>query len=164
MALIDDAVRALASAAGWKEPRSSNGLYRFHLEKELELALFSPDNRSCVMRGEVCVVPMELSARQELLESMARRQVGVCRRRASVLALERAGTAPRLGRADEDALILFRHVPLAVGRAMDLRVPVRDFLNDFAWWKTAMSSNTSATSPFSFPGLGGSSFWSGGLR
>ena len=85
MALLDDKIVSLAASAGWKHPRrDEDGAYRFRLEGGLDVAFFSPDERRCVMRMELASVPEDAARRDELLRTVAARQAGVCRQRASL--------------------------------------------------------------------------------
>lgn len=155
MGLLDKAVADLTSHAGWKPPRQdSDGGYRFRLEKDLDIVMFSPDNRVCVMRADLAELPAAGPARDELLDAVARRQAGVCRARASVAALERAGQSLLTPTASGDRLIVCRTVELAAGQQA-FETAARDFLNDVAWWKTACGGKQvearEERSPFAIP-------------
>lgn len=164
MALVDDAVRAAALAAGWKMPEpGADGTWRFHLQGDLDVMLFSPDGRSCVMAGEVRVLPAEGPERSGILAEAARRQVGACRVRPSVLAVEAADWTPSAGadNSPDDRLMLYRRVGLEAGSEREFAGQLRDFLNDLAWWRAAGAEPAfSPSGPM--PGMGG--IWMGGLR
>lgn len=158
--MLDNAVADLASRAGWKPPhRDSDGGYRFRLEKDLDFVVFSPDSRICVMRAELAELPPPGPARDDLLDAVARRQAGVCRTRASVAALEKAGQSLLKSVTSGDRLIVYHTVELAAGQqAFD--AAARDFLNDLVWWKTACGGNRAEAaevpetrSPFTIPGF-----------
>ncbi len=138
MALLDNIVTSLVSLAGWKKTqRDEDGAYHFRLEKGLDFILFSPDDRLCIMRAEVADVPASGPDREEMLRTVAKRQAGICRTRASIVALERPGqsllkSVPVSG----DKLILYRAAELTAAQDV-FNSAVRSFLNDLAWWKDA---------------------------
>ena len=160
MALLDDKIVSLAASAGWKHPRrDEDGAYRFRLEGGLDVAFFSPDERRCVMRMELASVPEDVARRDELLRTVAARQAGVCRQRASIAALEGPGQS-LLGQARPgERLILYRMLELDVAQEV-FAAMARDFLNDAAWWKASFGQTPErqdAASLFSMPGA----FWGG---
>lgn len=155
MALMDEAARTLAASAGWKLPNpEKDGTYRFRLQGELDFDLFSPDGRVCIMRGEVASLPVDGSGREDALARAARMQVGVCRSRPSVLAVEGPG---------RDRLVLYRQVRLETGRSDALVGEVRDFLNDFDWWRAAWGGGSGPAPTFGLPAMG-TGIWMGSPR
>lgn len=171
MALMDDAARAVAEAAGWKKPEAEAGVFRFQLQGGLDFAMFSPDGRVCVVRGDVGPVPAGGPARDDALADAARRQVGASRRRASVLAVEKPGQGLPGDPLAGERLILFRQIRMAADAMETLAVEVRDFLNDLAWWRASLDNAPRlGASPFSFsmngmgPSGGQVGMWMGGLR
>lgn len=112
MVSLDDKVRALAVTAGWKPPRpEKDGSYRFRLEDGLDLKIFSPDGRWCFLLAELLSLPEAGHDRDSLLRNVAGQQAGICRERASVVALEhQEDPAAR----DRDRLILQSRMPVDV--------------------------------------------------
>lgn len=157
MASLDDKVRALAATAGWKAPRpEKDGSYSFRLEQALDLRLFSPDGRCCFLLAELLPLPEAGQERDGLLRRIVGQQAGICRRRASAVALEGAGE--RQDGPGPDRLVLQSRVELEIPR-QEFEVAVRDFLNDLAWWKRSLDTPERGETPslFSMPGtfLGG---------
>lgn len=138
MAPLSNIVAALASHAGWKDPRQDeDGAYRFRLENGLDFAVFSPDDRVVVLRADITALPAAAMEREEMLRDAAKRQAGVCRTRASVAAVEYAGQSLlKLDAASGDRLVLYRMAELAAGQET-FELAARDFLNDLAWWKAS---------------------------
>ena len=162
MALLDEKIGSLAEAAGWKTPRrDADGAYRVRLEGGLDAVFFSPDERRCVMRAELTPVPGDAAQRDALLRTVAARQAGVCRQRASIVALEGPGQS-LLGQAETgsgERLIIYRMLDLDVAQE-NFAATARDFLNDVAWWKASfgeMPERQDAATLFSMPGV----FWGG---
>lgn len=156
MVLLDDKVRALAMTAGWKTPRPErDGSYSFRLEDGLDLKVFSPDGRECLLLADLLVLPEAGYERDNLLRSVAGRQAGICRERASVVALERQEDAAVRG-LDGACLILQSRVPVDVSQR-EFDNAVRDFLNDLAWWKKSLEDppREEPSSMFSMPGFFG---------
>lgn len=140
MALLDDRVRSLAEAARWKEPRQEKGgAYRFRLEKGLDITLFAPDGRQCILRAELAPLPAAAPEREELLQTVVRHQAGACRTRASIVALERPEESLLPASADGDRLVLQSLLELEAPQAQ-FDTAVRDFLNDLAWWRKVLES------------------------
>ena len=162
MALLDDKIISLAEMAGWKRPqRDGDGAYRIRLEGGLNVAFFSPDERRCVMRMELASVPKEETERGALLRSVAAKQAGICRKRASIVALEAPGQSLLQESGVGDKLIVYRIVDLEMAQDV-FALTVRDFLNDAAWWKASFQDTPQprdAASLFSMPNM----FW-GGVR
>lgn len=153
MVSLDDKVRALAVTAGWKPPRpEQDGSYSFRLEDGLDLKLFSPDGRGCFLLADLISLPEAGYERDGLLRKVAGRQAGICRERASVVAVERQEDAAARG-LDGDRLILQSRVPLDAPQRQ-FADAVRDFLNDLAWWKKNLgdSPREEASSMFSMSG------------
>ncbi|HIU18192.1 MAG TPA: type III secretion system chaperone [Candidatus Avidesulfovibrio excrementigallinarum] len=162
MALLDDKVAALAEVAGWKHPRrEEDGAYRFHLENDLNVAFFSPDERRCIMRAVIASVPEDEAQRDALLRSTAARQAGICQTRASIVALEKPGQSLLGESAAGEQLILYRMLDLDAAQQVFVDT-ARDFLNDLAWWKASFGEGTGRSGPdFAFSMQNG--FW-GGFR
>ena len=121
MVSLDDKVRALAVTAGWKTPRpGQDGSYSFRLEDGLDL-------------------PEPGHEWDSLLRKVAGQQAGICRERASVVALERQEDAAARG-LDGERLILQSRVPVDVPQ-QEFDDAVRDFLNDLAWWKKSLGDS-----------------------
>jgi hypothetical protein len=153
MVSLDDKVRALAVTAGWKTPRpEQDGSYSFRLEDGLDLKLFSPDGRWCFFLADLCVLPEPGHERDSLLRKVTGLQAGICRERASVMALERQEDAVARG-LDGERLILQSRVPVDEPQPLFERA-VRDFLNDLAWWKKSLGDSPREELPsmFSMPG------------
>ncbi len=90
--------------------------------------------------------------RDSLLRKVAGQQAGICRERASVVALERQEDAAARG-LDGERLILQSRVPVDVPQ-QEFDDAVRDFLNDLAWWKKSLGDSPREELPpmFSMPG------------
>ncbi|HJB65987.1 MAG TPA: molecular chaperone Tir [Candidatus Mailhella merdavium] len=144
MAPLSNLVAALASHAGWKDPRQDeDGAYRFRLENGLDFAVFSPDDRVVVLRADITALPAAAMEREEMLRDAAKRQAGVCRTRASVAAVEYAGQSLlKSDAASGDRLVLYRMAELAAGQET-FELAARDFLNDLAWWKASFGGGRS---------------------
>ena len=135
MVSLDDKVRALAVTAGWKTPRpGQDGSYSFRLEDGLDLKVFSPDGRLCFLLADLHALPEPGHERDSLLRKVASQQAGICRERASVVALN--GRKMRLRGADGERLILHVRVPVDVPQQSSTMLST-GFLNDLAWWKKA---------------------------
>jgi len=156
MALLQNAVSALAAQAGWRQPvQADDGAYHFRLAGELDFAVFSPDGRQCVIRATLMSVPDTGAERDELLALVAQRQVGACRTRASTVALEKAGDNLLRESMQGERLILYRLTDMSSGQEV-LNLSVKDFLNDLAWWKAACGSPAQVVHEqpvFSMPGM-----------
>ena len=140
MVSLDDKVRALAVTAGWKTPRpGQDGSYSFRLEDGLDLKVFSPDGRLCFLLADLHALPEPGHERDSLLRKVAGQQAGICRERASVVALERQEDAAARG-LDGERLILQSRVPVDVPQ-QEFDDAVRDFLNDLAWWKKSLGDS-----------------------
>lgn len=144
MAPLSNIVAALASHAGWKDPRQDeDGAYRFRLENGLDFAVFSPDDCVVVLRADITALPAAAMEREEMLRDAAKRQAGVCRTRASVAAVEYAGQSLlKSDAASGDRLVLYRMAELAAGQET-FELAARDFLNDLAWWKASFGGGRS---------------------
>ena len=154
MALLDDIIMSLAETAHWKLPRcGEDGAYRIRLEGDLDIAFFSPDGRRCVMRTDLVPVPVDGAERNALLRAVAERQAGICRERASIVALEVPGQSLLQDSVPGERLILYRMVDLDTSQEI-FTASVRDFLNDAAWWKASFKETPcgrEAASLFSMP-------------
>lgn len=149
MVSLDDKVRALAVTAGWKTPRpEQGGSYSFRLEDGLDLKLFSPDGRWCFLLADLCALPEPVHERESLLRKITGQQAGICRERASIVALERQEDAAARG-LDGERLILQSRVPLDVPQQL-FEGAVRDFLNDLAWWKKGLGDSPRGELPSMF--------------
>ena len=127
MSFLQEAADAVTSAAGWRKTSpDAAGIFRFHLEDDLDMDMLSPDGRTLVLRAEVGPLPPVERDADDLLRRCASRAVAAGRKRRSVLAL------------DGGALTLHRLVPR----------------EDGVGWKAQMGS-ASVVSPFSFAGLQG---------
>ena len=144
MAPLSNLVAALASHAGWKDPRQDeDGAYRFRLENGLDFAVFSPDDRVVVLRADITALPAAAMEREEMLRDAAKRQAGVCRTRASVAAVEYAGQSLlKSDAASGDRLVLYRMAELAAGQET-FELAATDYLNDLAWWKASFGGGRS---------------------
>jgi hypothetical protein len=156
MTLSQQAADAIASAAGWRPAKpDDDGVFRFHLEGDLEMDFFSPDGRTGVFRSTLATLPDSEAEADELLRICAQRAVAAGRKRKSVVSL------------DDGRLQLHRTVRLD-GLSPDMLARLipheaRDFLNDLAWWRVQAGTRTvqaAPSSPFSMAGFGGS--WSPG--
>lgn len=164
MAILDDLALAVAKSAEWKKPEpQKDGAYHFRLQDDLDFALFTPDGRLGLVVGNVATLPDEGIDREDMLAESARRQVGICRTRPSILAFERAGQGMiQLDDEKKDRLILFRRLRLESDAVIESVRQVRDFLNDLQWWrKTTSPEFSGGASPFSMAGA--KNFWVGGL-
>lgn len=138
--LLTDIAHHLAQVAGWKEPQAQSGVFRFFLDGGLDFVLFSLDGRQVFVRGVVIPVPQEGHERDTLLRSAAEKQVGAANARLSVLALEEGNQSMIPGEQVEAArLILFHRFALNEETKLVVGTEVRDFLNDLAWWRSALS-------------------------
>lgn len=157
MSIMRATAEAIASAAGWKAPSpGDDGHYLFRLEGGLDMELFSPDGRSCILRGTVGALPADERAAETLLAECARFAVARGRSRRSVLALE------------DGSLVLFRQLgPEELAQPDAPSRQAGDFLNDLAWWRGRVQA-AGATDPRGgsgegrFAGLTPSALWLSG--
>ena len=57
---IQEALKTLTNETGWTMPKAgADGVFRFHLEDGLELALLSPDGRLCILTSDLGEAPSE---------------------------------------------------------------------------------------------------------
>ena len=137
----------ITNAAGWKraEP-DSEGVFRFSLEGGLDFSLLSPDNRSAVLLADLGPAPEAGSMNgNDSLKRLAALAAGTLKKRRSSFAI--AG----------QRLELSRTFSMKAASEREITLFVRDFINDFACWKSQIggSSNTSSntsSSPFSMGG------------
>lgn len=106
----------------------------------------------CFLLAGLRALPEPGHGRDSLLRKVAGRQAGICRERASVVALERQEDAAARG-LDGERLILQSRVPVDVPQ-QEFDDAVRDFLNDLAWWKKSLGDSPREELPpmFSMPG------------
>lgn len=136
MSLLQESVDAVTAAAGWKKASpDAGGVFRFHLEGDLDMELFSPDGRTGILRADLGPLPALEQDADELLRKCASRMVAASRTRRTVLSVE------------EGRLSLHLVVPLAE-EALSMPRHAKDFLNDLAWWKGQVQGGD--TSAFSF--------------
>ena len=127
--LLGEYAEKLARAAGWSQAvPDSEGRYRYFLDGGIDLDLFSPDGRTCILSADLGAGPEKgASGESEQLRRVAALAAACARDRRSTVCL--AGNRIELYRR----LALSRLTPDAFVRE------VRDFLNDEAWWKEALS-------------------------
>lgn len=136
----------ITKAAGWNPAQpDAEGIFRFSLEGGLDFMLLSPDGKTAVLLADIGEAPDAASPQgdQEL------------RRIASLSAssLKKRRTALALSGGRIELQYLF---PIAQASEQDVRLDVRDFLNDLAWWQKQLSggtvntSSSASSSPFSF--------------
>ena len=151
---LEDAVRIIAEAAGWKiAAPDEHGARHYLLEEGLDLDIESPDGRVLVASADLGDAPEAGSpGADEEWVRIGKLAAGVMKRRASVLA------------ANEGRLELFRTVDLSQAGVTELVDAVRDFLNDEAWWRANLSAVPGqAASPFSMSGMGPAGWFPGEL-
>lgn len=136
MSLLQESVDAVTAAAGWKKASpDAGGVFRFHLEGDLDMELFSPDGRTGILRADLGPLPASEQDADALLRKCASRMVAASRTRRTVLSV------------DGDRLSLHLVVPLAEN-VIFMPQHAKDFLNDLAWWKGQVQDGGS--SAFSF--------------
>jgi len=138
---------AITSAAGWKSASpDEDGIFRFSLENGLDFQLLTPEGRTAILLADLGAAPAQGDTQgDEELKRLASVAGASLKKRRSSFAV--AGTR----------LELSRTFPMQTDE-QEIRLIVRDFLNDLAWWqaqvsgtRTNSSSNTSS-SPFSLGG------------
>jgi len=138
----------VTASAGWKKAvPDDGGAFHFALEGGLDFQLFTPDSRTAVLLADLGASPAPGSTQgDEELKRLASVAAASLKKRRSAFAI--AG----------ERLELSRTFPLQEGDEQALRLLLRDFLNDLAWWKQqvkggpANSSSTASSSPFSLGG------------
>lgn len=136
----------ITKAAGWKQAQpDAEGVFRFSLEGGLDFALLTPENRTAVLLASLGQAPDPASPQgDDELRRVASLAAASLKKRRSTVAL------------GEGRLELQRTFPMALVSEQDIRLEVRDFLNDLAWFlkqlsgKTPNSSSFTSSSPFSF--------------
>ncbi len=147
MSLLQASVDAVTAAAGWRKASpDASGTFRFHLEGDLDMELFSPDGRTGILRADLGPLPASEQDADDLLRKCASRMVAASRTRRTVLSV------------DGGRLSLHLAVPLADGGDSMPR-HTKDFLNDLAWWKGQVQGGGSSS--FSF--FSGMQAWNMGL-
>lgn len=143
LSAIHSVVQAVAGAAGWKTPQQdSTGVFVFHLEGGLVLELFSPDNWTGVLKGDLGPVPQAPDTELRL-SRLASLSVRAMKKRGGVLSLS-SGTLPaRLELTRTFDLPGLAH-PSARHKLLGL---ARDFLNDLAWWRRQTRGNAGEPAP-----------------
>lgn len=139
---LKEAVEAVAGAAGWKiTTPDESGVYHYLLEEGLDLDLASPDGRTLILSADLGGAPQSSEPGvDEEWKRIGRLAAAVLRKRASILSCH-------AGRLE-----LYRTVILTHAEPQEIIEACKDFLNDQAWWRANLNSNTTATtaSPFSF--------------
>ena len=136
MSLLQESVDALTAAAGWKKASpGADGVFRFRLEGDLDMEIFSPDGRPGILRADLGPLPAAEQDADDLLRKCASRMVAASRSRRTVLSV------------DEGRFSLHLVVPLAESIA-SMPGYAKDFLNDLAWWKRQVQGG--GASAFSF--------------
>lgn len=136
----------ITKAAGWKDAApEADGVFRFSLEGGLDFSLLSPENRTAVLLADLGSAPDPASPQgSEDLRRIASLCAASLKKRNSTVALA------------EGRVELQRSFPMAQYGELDVRLAVRDFLNDVAWWQKQLNgdsvqgSSFTSTSPFSF--------------
>ncbi|WP_446424031.1 hypothetical protein [Mailhella sp.] len=136
----------ITKAAGWKNAvPDAEGVFRFSLEGGLDFSLLSPENRTAVLLADLGGAPDAASSQgDEELRRIASLAAASLKKRASAVALA------------EGRVELHRSFSMVRCSEQDVRLEVRDFLNDLAWWQkqlngeSVQSSSFASTSPFSF--------------
>lgn len=148
MDLLQQAANYITSAAGWAPANSdSNGVYHFLLDDDLEMDFFSPDGRSGIFQSILAKVPKDDPQATELLKTCAQRAVAVCKKRKSVLAIQ------------SDQLCLHQIIKFQGASPEELArlatQGAKDFLNDLAWWKAELGTQSSpSASAFNLAAFG----------
>ncbi len=140
-----EAVRTIASAAGWRMPQeTAAGEWRVLLEDGLGIRFSSPDGRTLVMHAPVGAAPEPEDERS--IARIGAAAAAVARAHRSVLSIT------------EGRLELHRRLPEAeLADAGKLVKAAEGFLNEEAWWRERLSageasSSGPAPSPFSISG------------
>lgn len=146
MSLLQEAVDAVVSAAGWRraEP-DAGGVYHFRLQGDLDMDMLSPDGRNCILRGDLGRLPDGEAEAESLLRLCAGRVVGSCRTRSSILSLQ------------DGRLILHRIVRMDASDPGTVSRQAKGFLNDLAWWQAQLAAGANNASPLS--AFGGMNAW-----
>ncbi len=146
MSLLQEAVDAVTSTAGWKQASpDAGGVYHFRLQGNLDMDILSPDGRNCILRGDLGSLPEDAIEAEKLLQKCAGRVVGSCRKRRSVLSLQ------------DGRLVLYRIVRMNASDPGTVAREAEGFLNDLAWWRSQVAAVANNASPFS--GFGGMNVW-----
>lgn len=134
----------ITATAGWKNAQpDAEGVFRFSLEGGLDFALLSPENRTGVLLADLGAAPSAADPQDdEKLRRLCSLAAGSLKKRRSILAI-----------SEEQRVELQRSFAMGHVSEQDIRLEVRDFLNDLAWWQKQLgngnSSSDALTSPFS---------------
>ena len=144
---LQNIANAITSAAGWKSASpDENGIFRFSVENGLDFQLLTPEGRTAVLLADLGAAPAQGDTQgDEELKRLASVAAASLKKRRSSFAV--AGSR----------LELSRTFPM-LAEEQEIRLIVRDFLNDLAWWQAQMngaranSSSSTSSSPFSLGG------------
>lgn len=125
---LQRAADVITQTAGWRTAvPDGDGVIRFALEGDLDFELLSPEGRTGVFRAALAPAPSEQTAQgEEELRRVASLAVACLKKRKSILSIA------------EGSLELHRTFPLSSENGYVIR-ELRDFLNDFAWWKKQLT-------------------------
>lgn len=154
MSLSQHAADAITHAAGWAAATPDDqGVFHFHLEENLDMDFLCPDGRTGIFLSVLATLPDQEAEANDLLLQCAKFVVASSKKHTSILSLEsgriQLHRALRLDKLSAEELS--RTIPVAA----------RDFLNDLAWWHSALGNQegkAALSSPFSMVGM--STNWS----
>ncbi|GAB1409641.1 CesT family type III secretion system chaperone [Desulfovibrionales bacterium] len=144
MSVSQHAANAITNAAGWTTASpDEHGVFHFHLEEGLDMDFFCPDGRMGILRSTLEPLPDADQEAEHLIRRYAQHAVAVCKKRKSILSLESGHV--QLHRTFRLDTLTKEEISLTVPRM------ARDFLNDLAWWRTALGRHQhhKSSSPFS---------------
>ena len=138
----------ITASAGWKNTTPDEaGVFRFSIEGGLDFQLFSPENRTAILLADLGAAPALGSIQgEDEIKRLSSVAAASLKKRRSSFAI--AG----------DRLELTYAFPAQESDEMVIRQIMKDFLNDFAWWKQQVkgkdsnSSSNTSSSPFSLGG------------
>ena len=145
---LQNIANIITASAGWKNASpDGEGVFRFAIEGGLDFQLFSPENRTAILLADLGNAPSLGDLQGE----------GEIKRLASVAAASLKKRRSSFAIAG-DRLELTYSFPIQENDEQVIRQVMRDFLNDFAWWKqqvkgeAANTSSNTSSSPFSLGG------------
>lgn len=154
MSLSQHAADAITRAAGWAAATPDDqGIFHFHLEENLDMDFFCPDGRTGIFLSILTTLPDQETEADQLVLRCAQYVVSSSKKHTSILSLKsgRIQLHRTLGLDRLSKEELSRTLP----------VVARDFLNDLAWWHSALGNQegkSTLSSPFSITGM--SANWS----
>ncbi len=121
----------------WKEPKKLSDdhiIFTIYSKDNeiLEVELFTPDQEHLIVKTSLAKIPLEEFERTDLLKEFAKKQMGACKQRPSVVSI------------DKDSIILYKKTRMqSIYTLVDF---FSSFLKDVDWW---LQKESHSTSPFS---------------